>query len=111
MNERQGTTKIGAKNKVTLVLDRVETNMKYQGSYNFAETSVVGLDKHKKNDVEPHHKDAKYIDPPERFEPLVDRFFFEYVLQMAGAEAKKAKVGTYEDDIREDPLESLKKKK
>jgi hypothetical protein len=104
MNERQGTTTIGAKNKAVLVIDRVETNMKYQGSYNFAETSVVGLDKHKKNDVEPHHKDAVYIDPPDRFEPLKDRFFFDYVIARAGGETKKAKVGTYQDDIREDPV-------
>ena len=85
--------------------------MEYQGSYNFAETSVVGLDAHKKNDVNPHHKDPVYIDPPDRFEPLKDRFFFEYVVARAGGETKKAKVGTYEDDIREDPLKSLKKKK
>jgi hypothetical protein len=104
MNERQGTTTIGAKNKAVLIIDRVETNMKYQGSYNFAETSVVGLDKHKKNDVEPHHKDAVYIDPPDRFEPLKDRFFFDYVIARAGGETKKAKVGTYQDDIREDPV-------
>jgi len=102
--EMQGRTTIGAKNKGVLVLDRVETQMKYQGSYNFAETSVVGLDAHKKNDVHPHHKDAKYIDPPDRFEPLKDRFFFEYVLQFAGAETKKKKIGTYADDIKEDPV-------
>jgi hypothetical protein len=104
MNERQGTTTIGAKNKAVLVLDRVETKMKYQGSYNFAETSVVGLDKHKKNDVEPHHKDAQYIDPPDRFEPLKDRFLFEYVILRAGGETKKARAATYQDDTREDPL-------
>ena len=104
MNERQGSTTIGAKNRAVLVLDRVETKMKYQGSYNFAETSVVGLEKHKKNDVEPHHKDAQYIDPPDRFEPLKDRFFFDYVILRAGGTTKKAKVGTYEDDIREDPV-------
>ena len=103
-NERQGTTKIGSKNKAVLVIDRVETNMTYQGSYNFAETSVVGLDKHKKNDVEPHHHDAVYIDPPDRFEPLKDRFFFDYVIARAGGETKKAKAATYQDDIREDPV-------
>jgi len=102
--EMQGRTTIGATNKGVLVFDRVETKMEYQGSYNFAETSVVGLDKHKKNDVEPHHHDAVYIDPPDRFEPLKDRFFFDYVIARAGGETKKAKIGTYRDDIREDPV-------
>ena len=104
VNQRQGGTRIGATNKAVLVLDRVETKMEYQGSYNFAETSVVGLDKHKKNDVNPHHHDAVYIDPPDRFEPLKDRFFFDYVIARAGGETKKAKIGTYQDDIREDPV-------
>jgi hypothetical protein len=103
-NERQGTATIGAKNKGVVVIERVETQMKYQGSYNFAETSVVGLDKHKKNDVEPHHHDAVYIDPPDRFEPLKDRFFFDYVIARAGGETKKTKASTYQDDIREDPV-------
>jgi len=66
---------------------------------------VVGLDKHKKNDVEPHHHDAVYIDPPDRFEPLKDRIFFDYVIARAGGETKKkARAATYQDDIREDPL-------
>jgi hypothetical protein len=109
--EMQGATRIGAKNKAVLIIDRVDTKMETQGSYNFAETSVVGLKTHEKYDVHIHKKDPVYIDPPDRFEPLKDRFFFEYVVARAGGETKKAKVGTYEDDIREDPLKSLKKKK
>src|SRR6185503_12911034 len=102
--EMQGATRIGEKNKAVLVIDRVDTNMETQGSYNFAETSVVGLKTHEKYDVDIHKKDPVYIDPPDRFEPLKDRFFFEYVIARAGGETKKAKVGTYEDDIREDPV-------
>lgn len=102
--EMQGTTTIGAKNKGVLVIDRVVTNMGEQGSYNFSETSVVGLDDHKKNDVTPHKKDGQYIDPPDRFEPLKDRFFFDYVIARAGGETKKTPIGTYQDDIREDPV-------
>ena len=86
------SSKIGETNQQVLVLDRVETKMKYQGSYNFAETAVMGLDEHKKNDVDPHKKDAIYIDPPDRFEPLADRIFFDYVLMRSGAiEPKKPK--------------------
>ena len=109
-DEMQGRTKIGGTNKQVLVLDRVETKMKYQGSYNFSETSVVGLDEHKKNDVKPHENDEQYIDPPDRFEPLNKRIFNEFVLTAAGAKTKKRPPSTYEDDIREDPLKSLKKK-
>jgi hypothetical protein len=103
MDEMQGTTKIGATNKPVLVLDRVETEMRYQGSYNFSETSVVGLDEHKKNDVNPHKKDGQYIDPPDRFEPLNKRIFNEFVIHAAGGKTKKPPPATYEDDIREDP--------
>jgi hypothetical protein len=57
-----------------------------------------------KNDVEPHHHDAVYIYPQDRFEPLKDRFFFDYVIARAGGETKKTKASTYLDDIREDPV-------
>lgn len=96
-------SKIGATNKVELVIDRVVTKMKHQGSYNFAETSVKGLDEHEKYDVNTHKKDDQYIDPPDRFEPLNKRIFNEFVLNAAGAETKQAPKATYEDDIRDDP--------
>lgn len=84
-------TKIGETNRPVLVFDRVEVLMKYQGSYNFAETSVVGLKKHEKYDVDTHKKDSIYIDPPDRFEPLKDRIFFDYVILRAGGTTKKTK--------------------
>jgi hypothetical protein len=107
--EMQGAAKIGATNKNVLVIDRVDTKMETQGSYNFAETSVVGLDCHEKYDVDTHKKDPVYIDPPDRFEPLKDRFFFDYVILRAGGSlpkksAPKSAKEIYEDDIREDPV-------
>lgn len=102
-NKQHRASKIGTVNKGELVIDRVVTNMEYQGSYNFAETSVKGLDEHEKYDVNTHKKDDQYIDPPDRFEPLNKRIFSEFVLKAAGAETKKKPLPTYEDDIREDP--------
>jgi hypothetical protein len=96
--------RIGAVNKAELVIDRVETRMEYQGSYNFAETSVRGLDAHEKYDVDPHKDDDQYIDPPDRFAPLKKRIFNEFILNAAGAETKKPPAATYADDVREDPL-------
>jgi hypothetical protein len=74
---------IGEPHKAELVVSRIDTTMRYQGSYNFAETAVVGLDEHEKYDVKPHVKDNKYIDPPDRFAPLEKRIFFEEVIQAA----------------------------
>lgn len=82
-------SKIGDTNQPVIVFNRLETRMEYQGSYNFSETSVMGIDEHRKRDVEPHHKDPVYIDPPDRFEPLKDRIFFDYVIARAGGETKK----------------------
>ena len=87
------------------MINRIDTSMKYQGSYNFAETAVLGLPAHEKYDVHPHHKDAVYIDPPDRFEPLADRFFFDYVLKRAGADIKKkqpAKPMTIKEQVLRD---------
>lgn len=97
-------TKIGETNKPQIVWDKVEVSMKYQGSYNFAETAVAGLDEHEKYDVNTHKKDANYIDPPDRFEALSKRIFNEFVIKAAGGKTKKPPPSTYEDDIREDPL-------
>ena len=83
------SSKIGKTNQLVLVMNRLEKHMDHQGSYNFAETSVVGLKKHEKYDVNTHKKDGVYIDPPDRFEPLEDRIFFDYVLKRAGADIKK----------------------
>lgn len=89
LNEMQGAARIGETNVEVLVRGRVVTYMEHQGSYNFSETSVVGLDEHRKNDIDPHHKDANYIDPPDRFAPLKDRIFNEFVIVAAGGTAPK----------------------
>lgn len=82
--ERRGSSRIGATDQQVLVVDRVVRKMKYQGSYNFAETAVAGLDEHKKYDVETHKKDPIYLDPPDRFQPLSKRIFTEFVIHAAG---------------------------
>jgi hypothetical protein len=87
--ELHRSSKIGDTNQQVLVKQRVVTQMKYQGSYNFSETAVVGLDDHKKRDVEPHKKDRNYIDPPDRFAPLKDRIFNEFVILAAGGTVPK----------------------
>ena len=65
---------------------------------------MVGVDKHRINDVDTHKKDPEFIDPHVRIEPLKDRFFFDYLIARAGGETTKAKVEAYQDDIREDPV-------
>jgi len=82
-------TTLGETNKGQLVVSRIVKEMKYQGSYNFSETAVMGLDEHEKRDVHPHHKDPVYIDPPDRFEPLSKRIFNEFVIVAAGGTAPK----------------------
>ncbi len=64
------------------------TTMEHQGSYNFAETAVIGRDWHTKFDVETHQKDKIYIDPRDRFTPLRHRIFTEALLRSAGANTK-----------------------
>ena len=70
------------------VMEMHVTDMEHQGSYNFAETAVSGLDWHEKFDVNTHFKDPIYIDPLDRFSPLKDRIFTEAVLRSAGANTK-----------------------
>lgn len=59
------------------LLNRIQTDLLYQGSYNYGETSVVGSDAHKKFDVTPHEKDPKGYLPvnPDRFSSLHSRKF------------------------------------
>ncbi len=58
------------------VFSRIETDLLYQGSYNYSETVDVGLPAHEKRDVWPHEKNPRsYINPPDRFKPLATRFF------------------------------------
>jgi hypothetical protein len=82
-------SKLGETNRQVSVASIVVTDMKHQGSYNFAETSVVGLEEHKKADVHTHERDPVYIDPPDRFAPLTDRIFNEFVILAAGGTAPK----------------------
>ncbi len=86
--EMQSRSKIAETNVVTMVKPRIITNAHHQGSYNFCETAVHGLDSHEKYDVETHHKDPVYVDPPDRFVPLKQRIFKEWVLAKAGAKTK-----------------------
>lgn len=86
--EMQSRSKIDETNVVTMVRPRIITNAHHQGSYNFCETSVHGLDSHEKYDVETHHKDPVYVDPPDRFVPLKQRLFKEWVLAKAGAKTR-----------------------
>ncbi len=107
-DKKQRVSKIGAVNKVELVLDRVVTKMEHQGSYNFAETSVKGLDEHEKYDVDTHKKDAVYIDPPDRFAPLSERIFNSFVLTAAGAKTTREK-REISADFDEPPMRTMRK--
>jgi len=88
--EMQRSSKIGEVNNVNLVKTNIITDGHHQGSYNFAETAVHGLSTHETYDVEYHHKDPVYVDPPDRFAPLSQRVFQEWVLAKAGAKTKMA---------------------
>ncbi|QYO63408.1 hypothetical protein [Leptolyngbya sp. 7M] len=103
----QGREKIGEINRPELVVNRVVTKMKYQGSYNFSETAVVGLDEHKKRDVKPHEKDPIYIDPPDRFAPLDKRVFSEAVLKAAGAKTTREKRDPMKD-LDDPPMRKMR---
>lgn len=86
-----GRPHIGEVNQTVAVKARLITRIEHQGSYNFAETSVRGLDQHEKYDVETHKKDSVYIDPPDRFAPLSKRIFTDALLRKAGANTKSTK--------------------
>lgn len=101
--EMQGSEKIGEVNDPIYVGNRLVTTMRHQGSYNFSETSVVGLDSHKTNDVKTHEKDAVYIDPPDRFAPLKERIFNEFVLHTAGATINRSAPRGVSQDFDEPP--------
>jgi hypothetical protein len=104
-------SKIGETNKAKLVFDKVVVIMKHQGSYNFAETSVKGLETHEKYDVHTHKKDPNYIDPPDRFDPLSKRIFTATVITSAGGTVTPPPVPktTFQDDVKEDPITPKRK--
>jgi hypothetical protein len=87
--EVKGQSRIGDVNQTVPVKGRLVTTMDHQGSYNFAETAVRGLDEHEKYDVNTHKKDKVYIDPRDRFTALSSRIFTEAVLRSAGANTKR----------------------
>ena len=99
--EMQRGSQLGETNVVNMVKPRIITDGHHQGSYNFAETSVLGLGTHEKYDVETHKKDGVYVDPPDRFAPLKNRIFKEYVLAAAGAKTKMS------SDFDEPPMRRL----
>jgi hypothetical protein len=86
----KGQSKIGEVNQTVSVRHHLIITMEHQGSYNFAETAVRGLDDHEKFDVKTHKKDKVYIDPPDRFSALKDRVFTEALLRRAGANTNRS---------------------
>ena len=87
--EVKGRPQIGDVNQTVSVKRQLITTMEHQGSYNFAETAVLGLDDHEKFDVHTHKKDKVYIDPPDRFSALKDRVFTDALLRRAGADTRR----------------------
>jgi hypothetical protein len=71
---------IGYENAVTPVSHLIENDKEYQGSYNYAETAVLGIAKHEKFDIEPHENYAKwgYDNPTDRHSKLESRRFEKY---------------------------------
>lgn len=80
---REASSRIGDVGKPFAVVKKVETAMKYQGSYNFAETAVMGLNEHNRLDVDTHKLDPNYIDPENRFSTLKGRRFAKDVIRRA----------------------------
>jgi hypothetical protein len=73
-----GRIAIGDVGKPEQVANRIVTDLRHQGSYNYAETVRVGLAAHRLRDVQPHEKHpSAYVNPPNRFTPLALRLFPE----------------------------------
>lgn len=70
-----GSDVIGEEGHYEVVVSRIEDDPKWQGSYNYAETAVRGIDLHTKFDIKPHEKDAFYVNPDNRFSDLSSRSF------------------------------------
>jgi hypothetical protein len=75
-------SQIGTVNKKEDVADRIVTDSRYQGSYNYSETVLTGLAAHNWRDVKPHEwLPNSYVDPrPET--PIALRRLPEIDLQM-----------------------------
>jgi hypothetical protein len=78
MTMKIGRLCIGDVGKPEQVANRIVTELRYQGTYNYSETVRVGLASHRLRDVQPHEKHpSSYVNPPNRFTPLALRLFPE----------------------------------
>jgi hypothetical protein len=75
-------TSIGNVNQRTAVMSITETDSELQGSYNYSETTRVGLAAHDLRDVKPHVTGHFfYVNPPNQYAPLERRTFLPLDLQ------------------------------
>lgn len=75
---KMGRSNIGAVDETVDVSHRIVTDPVQEGSYNYAETVAVGLTSHNRFDVDTDPMHPKFfVDPPDRFEPLLFRRFPE----------------------------------
>ena len=69
---------IGNVNIAIIVRAAIEQDPLLQGSYNYAETTTMGLAEHEKRDVRPHvHNSFFYVNPTDPFSALAARAFPE----------------------------------
>lgn len=66
---------IGEENHYEVVVSRIDTNPQWRGSYNYAETAVVGFDMHEKLDIKPHERYPRYVNAGNIFSDLSSRRF------------------------------------
>jgi hypothetical protein len=77
-HKRVGRECIGEVGKPEQVANRIVTNLRHQGTYNYSETVRAGLAAHRLRDLQPHEKNpSAYVNPPNRFTPLALRIFPE----------------------------------
>ncbi len=66
---------IGEENHYEVVVSRIDSNPQWRGSYNYAETAVVGFDMHEKLDIKPHERYPRYVNAGNIFSDLSSRIF------------------------------------
>ena len=69
------TKVIGEENHYEVVVSRIDTDPQWRGSYNYAETAVVGFEMHEKLDVKPHERYPRYVNAGNIFSELSSRRF------------------------------------
>ena len=70
---------IGQVNQPIDVTRAIITDPILQGSYNYSETAIMGLEEHERRDVKPHvHSSFFYVNPPDAFSALATRRFPEF---------------------------------